>query len=30
METGSGQVTQVLQAMRAGDPQAAQDLLPLV
>jgi RNA polymerase sigma-70 factor (ECF subfamily) len=30
METGSGQVTQLLQAMSAGDPQAAQDLLPLV
>jgi RNA polymerase sigma-70 factor (ECF subfamily) len=25
-----GQVTQLLKAMRAGDPQAAQDLLPLV
>jgi RNA polymerase sigma-70 factor (ECF subfamily) len=30
METDSGQVTQLLRAMRAGDPQAAQDLLPLV
>lgn len=30
MEDGGGQVTQLLKAMRAGDPQAAQDLLPLV
>jgi RNA polymerase sigma factor (TIGR02999 family) len=30
METGGGQVTQLLKAMRSGDPQAAQDLLPLV
>jgi len=30
MGTDSGQVTQLLKAMRAGDPQAAQDLLPLV
>jgi len=28
MGTDSGQVTQLLKAMRAGDPQAAQDLLP--
>jgi RNA polymerase sigma-70 factor (ECF subfamily) len=30
MEADGGQVTQLLKAMRAGDPQAAQDLLPLV
>ena len=30
MEDDGGQVTQLLKAMRAGDPQAAQDLLPLV
>jgi len=30
MGTDSGQVTQLLKAMRAGDPQAAEDLLPLV
>jgi RNA polymerase sigma-70 factor, ECF subfamily len=30
MEDGGGQVTQLLKAMRAGDAQAAQDLLPLV
>jgi RNA polymerase sigma-70 factor, ECF subfamily len=30
METDGGQVTQLLKAMRAGDPHAAQDLLPLV
>jgi DNA-directed RNA polymerase specialized sigma24 family protein len=30
LETDSGQATQLLKAMRAGDPQAAQDLLPLV
>ena len=30
MGTDSGQVTQLLKAMRGGDPQAAQDLLPLV
>jgi RNA polymerase sigma-70 factor, ECF subfamily len=30
MESDGGQVTQLLKAMRAGDPQAAQDLLPLV
>lgn len=30
MESGSGQVTQLLQAMRAGDAAAAESLLPLV
>jgi RNA polymerase sigma-70 factor (ECF subfamily) len=30
MEADGGQVTQLLKAMRAGDAQAAQDLLPLV
>jgi RNA polymerase sigma factor (TIGR02999 family) len=30
MGTDSGQVTQLLKAMRAGNPQAAQELLPLV
>jgi RNA polymerase sigma-70 factor (ECF subfamily) len=30
MEDDGGQVTQLLKAMRGGDPQAAQDLLPLV
>src|ERR1700677_3327855 len=30
MENDGGQVTQLLKAMRGGDPQAAQDLLPLV
>ncbi|MGC2401906.1 MAG: sigma-70 family RNA polymerase sigma factor [Acidobacteriaceae bacterium] len=30
MENDSGQVTQLLKAMQAGDSQAAQDLLPLV
>jgi RNA polymerase sigma factor (TIGR02999 family) len=30
MGTDSGQVTQLLKAMRAGDPHAAQELLPLV
>ncbi len=30
MEAPSGQVTQLLKAMRAGDAQAADDLLPLV
>ncbi len=30
MDSGRGQVTQLLQAMRAGDAQAAEDLLPLV
>ncbi len=30
MGDGGGQVTQLLKAMRSGDPQAAQDLLPLV
>src|ERR1700723_4790752 len=30
MQDDGGQVTQLLKAMRAGDPQAAQDLLPLV
>ena len=30
MGTDSGQVTQLLKAIRAGDPQAAEDLLPLV
>jgi RNA polymerase sigma-70 factor (ECF subfamily) len=30
MGDDGGQVTQLLKAMRAGDPQAAQDLLPLV
>ena len=30
MGTDSGKVTQLLKAMHAGDPQAAQDLLPLV
>ncbi len=30
MGTGSGQLTHLLKALRAGDPQAAQDLLPLV
>jgi len=30
MADDGGQVTQLLKAMRAGDPQAAQDLLPLV
>ena len=30
MENDGGQVTQLLKAMRSGDPQAAQDLLPLV
>ena len=30
MGTDSGQVTQLLKAMRDGDPQAAEDLLPLV
>jgi RNA polymerase sigma-70 factor (ECF subfamily) len=30
MEEDGGQVTQLLKAMRAGDPQAAQELLPLV
>jgi hypothetical protein len=30
METGRGQVTQLLKVMRGGDPQAAEALLPLV
>jgi RNA polymerase sigma-70 factor (ECF subfamily) len=30
MESDSGQVTQLLKAMRAGDSKAAEDLLPLV
>ena len=30
MGDGGGQVTQLLKAMRSGDPQAAQELLPLV
>lgn len=30
MADDGGQVTQLLKAMRSGDPQAAQDLLPLV
>jgi RNA polymerase sigma factor (TIGR02999 family) len=30
MDTGSGQVTQLLKAMRAGDSHAAENLLPLV
>src|SRR6202046_5917803 len=30
MENDGGQVTQLLKAMRGGDPQAAQDLLPWV
>ncbi len=30
MGDDGGQVTQLLKAMRSGDPQAAQDLLPLV